>query len=160
MTTDKTKTEKLAREFAKLMRRDLTAAQMKKANALNAKDSKDVCHTHDFIDANMTMAEAFERVVGHSPEVHQEDEASRADVALWNSAWDIAKAARFFVIDKHFYLSSSENVAHLSSENKSYTRCGKVQRARMTKNQIKYATRCAPCELAQNRITVLRTGGR
>ncbi len=88
----------LAKEFSRLIRRDLTATQLMEANARNANNAdKSICHTHDFIDANMTMAEAFKNIIGHSPEVHQESASSREDVVLWNGAWDIANAENFFV---------------------------------------------------------------
>lgn len=51
-----------------------------------------ICASHDFTDANMNMLAAFERVMGREPELEDE-----ADTALWNDAWDLAKAHDFFV---------------------------------------------------------------
>jgi hypothetical protein len=45
-----------------------------------------ICASHDFCDANMPMAEAFEGLMGR-----EIDTQSDADVALWNEAWSIAK---------------------------------------------------------------------
>ena len=87
---------KLATEFARLMRRDLTKTQMKKVNTLNAK-RKDICASHDFIDANMTMDEAFKNAVGREPNIGGDTEDSQADIKLWNDAWQTAIDAKFFV---------------------------------------------------------------
>jgi hypothetical protein len=59
-------------------------------NAAEA-DSR-VCHSHDFIDANVVMAEAFERVMGR-----EADTQDGADLDLFNGAWDAAKASGFAV---------------------------------------------------------------
>lgn len=48
------------------------------------------CASHDFCDANMPMAEAFEATFGR--EVNPADDA---DAAIWNEAWDKARAAGF-----------------------------------------------------------------
>jgi hypothetical protein len=44
-----------------------------------------VCHSHDFCDANDSMAAAFKRVMGRDI-----DGDNEADCALWNAAWEIA----------------------------------------------------------------------
>lgn len=86
----------LAEEFARTIRRDLSAAQIKKVNAINARD-KDYCASHQFIDSNMNMAEAFKTVLARDPDVGGDTKASQRDIALWGRAWDIAIAASFFV---------------------------------------------------------------
>lgn len=48
------------------------------------------CASHDFCDANMPMAEAFEATIGRAPNPSNED-----DAAIWNAAWDKAKTAGF-----------------------------------------------------------------
>lgn len=52
------------------------------------RDEKDpnICHSHDFIDANMIMAAAITQVTGF--EVDVQDDAHRA---VWNASWDMAK---------------------------------------------------------------------
>lgn len=41
-----------------------------------------VCHSHDFCDANMVMAEAFKKVVGVEMKTDSDEHT-----ALWNAAW-------------------------------------------------------------------------
>lgn len=83
--------EDLAREFSRLLRRDLSARQMAEVVRLNDTEAnKSVCHTHDFCDANMVMAEAF-RNCGLPDAVTTNDDSTD----LWNAAWDQAKADRF-----------------------------------------------------------------
>lgn len=55
----------------------------------------DICHSHDFCDANMLMLEAFVSVVGRNPDF-LEDASKSEDIELWGDAWAIAKAADFF----------------------------------------------------------------
>lgn len=43
------------------------------------------CHSHDFCDANETMAEAFKEVLGRDIDLQ-----SDIDTALWNGAWNYA----------------------------------------------------------------------
>lgn len=48
------------------------------------------CASHDYCDANMPMAEAFEDVLGYEP-----DGGDEGDCALWNDAWDLSKRVGF-----------------------------------------------------------------
>lgn len=57
-----------------------------------AEDEPSVCHSHDFVDANMVMAAAFEEAFGQQPDVDSVDDAN-----MCSAAWDIAKAADFFI---------------------------------------------------------------
>ena len=51
----------------------------------NRKETEaNVCHTHDFCDANMLMEQAFEELF---LSVDVENEADRQ---RWNAAWDVA----------------------------------------------------------------------
>jgi hypothetical protein len=82
----------LARAFSQEVQEALSVAQFQEVLDRNAaEDNPDVCHTHDFMDANMLMSDAFVSITGH-----EVDGNSDEDVALWNAAWDIAKAAKFF----------------------------------------------------------------
>ena len=83
----------LAQVFSEKVQETLTAAQFREAVYLNKVDGphSPVCHTHDYCDANMLMAAAWEDFFGQAPDV-----ASEADAAIWNEAWAIAKAADFF----------------------------------------------------------------
>jgi hypothetical protein len=77
----------MAKIFSGLLRDELTAGQMASVIELNrAETSRSICHSHDFCDANMTMARAF-RLLGEDT----------SDNALWDAAWDAAKEAEFFV---------------------------------------------------------------
>lgn len=80
--------EKIAAEFARILREWLTDAEwaeMRRANAAETDDN--VCHSHDYCDANMAMDEAFTNVRGEGADV-----GSYEDAALWGAAWDKAKA--------------------------------------------------------------------
>jgi len=62
------------------------------ANIRNAAEvGGDVCHTHDFCDANVVMYEVMEGF--DMPSVP--DDQDSAD--LWNDVWAIAKRYNFFV---------------------------------------------------------------
>ena len=50
-----------------------------------------VCHSHDFLDANDVMAEAFLNVAGH-----EHDPQSDEDLQTWNAAWNMAVRQEFF----------------------------------------------------------------
>lgn len=81
---------KIASAFSALVRRDL-GDNLPEIAARNARpDYQGACATHDFADANMIMAEAFESAMGRAIDI-----ASDADCALWNRAWDIARARKF-----------------------------------------------------------------
>ena len=91
----KTKTlptqKKLAASFIRKMRSSLSVANLKKVDASNAKQTNpNVCHSHDFIDANEVMLEAWEALTttNCSPQ-------NKAHVAKWNAAWDMAKKQGF-----------------------------------------------------------------
>ena len=77
--------EQIAHRFVIVLMNWLDPAEwdeMRKLNAVQA-DPK-ICHSHDYCDANMAMAEAFESVVGRVPS------GEDADNSLWNAAWEIA----------------------------------------------------------------------
>lgn len=83
--------KRLAREFSRLL---LVALGRKKVLAINwrnkAEQSLNVCHSHDFCDANMIMLEAHQNL-GFDPGY------SRAEVKLWNDAWNLAFKNGFFL---------------------------------------------------------------
>lgn len=81
---------KVSSAFSMYIRRDLTKTEIKKVVKLNKTAKDAVCHTHDFVDANMEMAEAFQNVCKR--EVNLD---SDADVELWNQAWDWSKKKAF-----------------------------------------------------------------
>jgi hypothetical protein len=79
--------DRIARDFVKLLRESLSRGQwiaMTHRNVANI--GTGICASHDFCDANMPMADAFERHMGHTPEADSERDAS-----FWNDAWQIAQ---------------------------------------------------------------------
>ncbi len=87
-----TNVNQVADVFSYLLRRRLGPTVMANVVLRNAQEtSKNVCHSHDFCDANQIMSEAFWTVLRRSPDTADEDH----DVPLWNAAWEKAIAARF-----------------------------------------------------------------
>lgn len=81
-----------ARAFARLLRAGLTAGQMAEVLRRNAlPEYRRACASHDFLDANVPMWEAFCEAVGREP-----DCGSDADARLLDAAWDAARAADFY----------------------------------------------------------------
>lgn len=76
----------LALAFVMLLHADLSAEQWQEMRRRNATYGAGVCASHDFCDANMVMAPAFEEVMGREIDLQ-----SDSDLALWSQAWDIAK---------------------------------------------------------------------
>lgn len=86
-------TTRLAKTFSKELRKVLTKGEFRSVIALNNKEKdKQVCHSHDFIDANMVMDAAFTMVFKK-----QLDVQNTTDSAFFNSAWNLAKKSKFFV---------------------------------------------------------------
>lgn len=93
----------LAIAFAAKLHEWLSPEEMKEAIARNAASADPlVCASHDFCDANMAMAEAFEATQGREIRFPSDvesgactQEESDADLAMFNSAWGLAKAAGF-----------------------------------------------------------------
>jgi hypothetical protein len=95
--------ERIADAFANILSDWLTADQWAEMQARNVDYSDGVCASHDFCDANMAMAEAFETVTGREPAFGFDTLADgspvdpaaaiQADVDCdaWNAAWVIAK---------------------------------------------------------------------
>jgi len=84
--------EKVAIRFTQLLAQQLTEEEQASVIRLNKCELHPyVCHTHDFCDANMPMAEAFTQIVGFEP-----DSSSEVHATLWGTAWDIAKSNHFF----------------------------------------------------------------
>lgn len=47
-----------------------------------------LCASHDFCDANIVMAAAFEHVLGREPQANRSH-----DAIMWSEAWEIATKA-------------------------------------------------------------------
>jgi hypothetical protein len=96
MKTTTVDSRRLAREFARLIRRDYTPAQLAVVRSRNRElrlTDPHCCATHDFYDANMIMLEACANVSGVPESKH--DFGDEALCAVVNEAWDLAKAAEF-----------------------------------------------------------------
>ena len=74
--------EAMSREFARLMRKELSADAMQEVVA-HPKASK-TCRSHDFVDSNMVMLEAYDNL--HNHPVTFDD----LDMELMNAAWELA----------------------------------------------------------------------
>jgi hypothetical protein len=76
----------IALRFVEVLQAWLSPQEWTEMRERNAKQTNTgICHSHDFCDSNMAMAEAFESVTGREP-----DTGSDADTALWNAAWALA----------------------------------------------------------------------
>ncbi len=83
----------LAAAFSVGLEEELTADQFDEVLSRNASESDpNICHSHDFCDANEVMAEAFSALDGG--ELNPTDEKQ---AALVNEAWSIAKRSGFNV---------------------------------------------------------------
>src|SRR5262245_13024875 len=82
----------LAKAFTRVLTGWLTPAEMDTVRQRNrtADYANGACASHDFCDANMAMAEAFTRIIGHEIDID-----SQGDVDRWNTAWCLAKAREF-----------------------------------------------------------------
>lgn len=79
----------IAQAFVRKLREYLSPEQWAEMAQLNREESNpDICHSHDFCDSNVFIADAFEEVMGREVDLQSE-----ADVDLLNAAWDHAKAA-------------------------------------------------------------------
>lgn len=79
-------TQKLADAFVAVLKDWLTPGewrQMLLRNAIHRRPG--VCASHDFCDANVAMAEAWQTLTGEEPDVSDE-KATR----VWNQAWELA----------------------------------------------------------------------
>lgn len=86
-TLDPCRVYALAIAFAANLSRTLSGNQLYRAASRNREETdRNVCHSHDFCDANEDMADAFDLVVGRAASL-----SSDADLCLWNAAWDYAR---------------------------------------------------------------------
>lgn len=86
---NKETTKQLGEVFTQYLRREIGPQRFTEVVRRNAvEQSPSVCHSHDFIDANEVMAEAFRAVIGREIDLQ-----SDADCALWSDAWAVAKAS-------------------------------------------------------------------
>lgn len=76
----------IAKEFCQILNWWLNAEEMAEVVRRNAEETNpNICHSHDFCDANEAMIVAFEN--------YELDPIENME--LCNKAWDLAKAAEF-----------------------------------------------------------------
>lgn len=89
----------VAKHFCAVLREWLTAEQMQqivKANLIEKiNGNPNICHTHDYCDANMAMVAAFNRVAGLPDRDETMVDAMLEDTDTFNEAWAIASKADF-----------------------------------------------------------------
>ncbi len=84
----------LAKAFGLELRKELPTSQFREVIKRNACEmNNSICHSHDFCDANMVMADAFVKTFGETIDLH-----SDINIQLWNDAWFMAKTRRFSVL--------------------------------------------------------------
>lgn len=81
----------LANQFSIELNRALTPQQIAETNLRNAfEENPNICHSHDFCDANVVMLDA-----AHALVTDYDDEGESIDNDLFDAAWEIARAAEF-----------------------------------------------------------------
>ena len=89
-------TQNLANEFCRVLATYLTPDELEAVRAKNAVETHpDVCHTHDYCDANMAMQEALEKGLCWPMTDDSTPLTFEADCQLWNGAWAKAVAQNF-----------------------------------------------------------------
>jgi hypothetical protein len=91
-----TDAQKIADRFADILKAWLTRAQYTEMRRRNATRlyRHNICASHDFCDANIAMAEAFEEALYRPADIGGDSKQSQADIGLWCRAWEIAKRKR------------------------------------------------------------------
>lgn len=83
----------LAKRFSHMLMRELGLSHMEEVCDKNRFNKlAGVCASHDYVDANGVMYDAFFATTGYNFDITSEE-----DVALWSEAWDIAKAEDFYI---------------------------------------------------------------
>lgn len=90
----------LANAFSQKLRNKLSAKVIGLIIALNeAEADPQICHTHDFIDANEVMNEAYKSITGQNFEPFLASGDFASDLPIWNEAWALAKEHKFNTIN-------------------------------------------------------------
>ena len=83
----------ISAQFNQELAKDLTPEQLEQCRALNGTPeyaNPDVCPTHDFIDANMTMAAAFSKVMECEVDIMSDEHQY-----LWGEAWRLSRVNNY-----------------------------------------------------------------
>jgi len=99
--------KQIAGEFSRVLRDWLTPEQMESVISRNRREpDKNVCHSHDYCDANEAMIAAFRQAVGREIWMPSDWEDGRcteeehdADFQVWNTAWTAALDSEFNLED-------------------------------------------------------------
>jgi hypothetical protein len=96
---DKSKITELAKAFSEILQKEIGDDNIQQAAKLNLKEkSSGICHSHDYCDANMVMAEAMDKVLGVNMEKDYPDMIQNETiVGIWNAAWSEAHKHGFYV---------------------------------------------------------------
>lgn len=85
----------LAARFVELLALSLTPDEWRLMRERNASPeyAGDCCASHDFLDANMTMLDAWHELADEAPAFlsDADEEAQSRDMRIWSEAWDLAK---------------------------------------------------------------------
>lgn len=86
--------DRLAGAFLVQLWQDIGADELARMRDLNATPdyAMPVCASHDFCDANESMASAFSEIMGRPILPDDSEGMTDADCDLWNQAWTIARA--------------------------------------------------------------------
>lgn len=84
--------ELLAREFSAVLQNELHEDDMKQIIIDNILETDaSICHTHDYVDANVVMMTAFQNVIGRPLKFN-----SDYDFEIINESWELAKSMNFY----------------------------------------------------------------
>jgi hypothetical protein len=98
--TEDQRIDALARRFATQICCDIDTDDMPTVIAKNKVADENVCHTHDYIDANMSMWCALEDLGYVKADDNGEFLNSDDGCDLFNAAWNKAKDANFWYEDR------------------------------------------------------------
>ena len=89
-----TQASNIGEVFAYYLKAALSDDEMSFVRARNATPMyADCCASHDYLDANEVMLTAFVEIMGRDPAFLTDGGAeAEADCALWDAAWDHARA--------------------------------------------------------------------
>ena len=87
--------DKLSAAFSKEIRDCVTAGELAEIIFANKERADFGCHTHDFMDANMQMSDAWVLVYGTEFLPEDGTELGSLAVDLWNEAWGKSRESDF-----------------------------------------------------------------
>lgn len=85
----------IADKFSELLFNGLGFNTMTEVVKRNEVYGEGICATHDFVDANEFMAEAFEEVMGYEMNI-----SNQKHVETWNDSWELASKGKFGIVHR------------------------------------------------------------